>query len=280
MKWGVLVALLAGLIAAFYLIWAIGFSAVIASIARAGFGGLALLCLYALLVFLALALAWYFLLPPVERRPLQDLYLGRLVRDSIAEISPFSPVGGMVAAARLMILKGMNPAYAAASVAADATTEAMAQGVFLAFGGAEVNRPVQGILEVELAGDHVVPERGIGVLEIRQPHVSPRVEGIDRHFLVGRPGDLHPAVDEAWCERRDPPTRVVADRLRLGQKVEHRPGGELGLAPAARGQQLRPARAEFGVQGGDKVDGLRRKDLVVAITVGTCDLDVFGSRHV
>src|SRR5258706_14331582 len=40
----------------------------------------------------------------------------------------------MVAAARLMILKGMNPAYAAASVAADATTEAMAQVVFLAFG--------------------------------------------------------------------------------------------------------------------------------------------------
>jgi glycosyltransferase 2 family protein len=56
------------------------------------------------------------------------------VRDSIAEISPFSPVGGMVAAARLVVLKGMNASYAAASVAADATTEAMAQVVFLAFG--------------------------------------------------------------------------------------------------------------------------------------------------
>jgi glycosyltransferase 2 family protein len=33
-----------------------------------------------------------------------------------------------------MVLKGLNPAYAAASVAADATTEAMAQVVFLAFG--------------------------------------------------------------------------------------------------------------------------------------------------
>src|SRR6185312_13278869 len=40
----------------------------------------------------------------------------------------------MVAAARLMILKGMNAGYAAASVAADATTEAMAQVAFLAFG--------------------------------------------------------------------------------------------------------------------------------------------------
>ena len=73
---------------------------------------------------------------------------------------------------------------------------------------------------------------------------------------------------------------VLADVRRLGQEVEHRAAGELGLAAAARGQQLGPARAEFGVQGGDEVDGLRRKDLVVAITVGTGDLHAFGSRHV
>jgi putative membrane protein len=138
MKWapklGVAVALLAGVIAAVYLVWSIGFDSVFGAIARAGFAGLALLCLYALVVFVSLAFAWYFLLPPAERRAVSDLYIARLVRDSIAEISPFSPVGGMVAAARLMILKGMSPAYAAASVAADATTEAMAQVAFLAFG--------------------------------------------------------------------------------------------------------------------------------------------------
>ncbi|MBV9551092.1 MAG: flippase-like domain-containing protein [Alphaproteobacteria bacterium] len=134
MKWGVAIALAAGLVAAVWLVWAVGFGAVFAAIARAGFGGLALLCLYALVVFIALALAWYFLMPPEHRRPLRDFYVARLVRDSIAEISPFSPVGGMVAAARLMVLKGMNSGYAAASVAADATTEAMAQVAFLAFG--------------------------------------------------------------------------------------------------------------------------------------------------
>ena len=138
MKWGskigVIVALLAGLIAAVYLVWSIGFDAVFGAVARAGFGGLALLCIYALVVFISLAFAWYYLLPPTHRSSPAQLYLARLVRDSIAEISPFSPVGGMVAAARLMVLKGLNPAYAAASVAADATTEAMAQVVFLAFG--------------------------------------------------------------------------------------------------------------------------------------------------
>jgi putative membrane protein len=133
-KIGVVVALLAGIVAAVYLVWSVGFDAVFAAITRAGFGGLALLCLYALVVFISLAFAWYFLLPPSQRRPVPEFYIARLVRDSIAEISPFSPVGGMVAAARLMVLKGMNGAYAAASVAADATTEAMAQVVFLAFG--------------------------------------------------------------------------------------------------------------------------------------------------
>lgn len=133
-KIGIAVALLAGLVAAVYLIWSIGFDPIFAAIARAGFGGLLLLCLYALLMFISLALAWAFLLPDEQRRPLHELYLARLVRDSIAEISPFSPVGGMVAAGRLMVLKGMPAAYAGASIAGDATTESMAQVLFLAFG--------------------------------------------------------------------------------------------------------------------------------------------------
>jgi putative membrane protein len=133
-KVGVVIALLAGLAAAVYLVWAIGFEPVFAAVARAGFGGLALLVVYALFVFVVLAAAWMCLLPFDHRRAPKQFYLGRLVRDSIAEISPFSPVGGMVAAARLMILDGMSAGYAAASVAADATTEAMAQVAFLAFG--------------------------------------------------------------------------------------------------------------------------------------------------
>ena len=61
---------------------------------------------------------------------------------------------------------------------------------------------------------------------------------------------------------------VLADVGRLGQEVEHRAAGELGLPAAARGQQLGPARAELGVESGDEVDGLRRQDLVVAIPYG------------
>ena len=90
---------------------------------------------------------------------------------------------------------------------------------------------------------------------------------------------LWPLVAAVRQNTRRRPRRVLADAGRLGQEVEHRAGGEFGLAAAARGQQLGPARAEFGVESGDEVDGLRRKDLVVAITVRPGDLHAFGSRH-
>ena len=134
MKWGVLLALLAGLVAAVWIVWAVGFADVWGAVAQAGLMGLGLLTVYAALVLITATMAWAYLLAPERRLALRHFYVARLVRDSIADISPFSPVGGMVAAARLMILKGMNGAYASASVAADATTEAMAQMAFLAFG--------------------------------------------------------------------------------------------------------------------------------------------------
>jgi putative membrane protein len=134
MKWGVLIALLAGLIAAVYLYAVIGFGAVFAAVARAGVGGVLLLCLCSLAVTAVLALAWWVVVPPQQRLPHGRFFLARLVREAIAEISPFSPIGGLVTAARIAVLYGMRGAYAAASVAADMTTEAMAQVPFLAFG--------------------------------------------------------------------------------------------------------------------------------------------------
>ncbi|MFO1247453.1 MAG: lysylphosphatidylglycerol synthase domain-containing protein [Alphaproteobacteria bacterium] len=194
-------ALLAGVVAAAYLVWSIGFDAVFAAVARAGFAGLALLCLFALTVFVSLAFAWSTLLPPSQRRPLREFYLARVVRDSIAEISPFSPVGGMVAAARLMVLKGMSPAHAAASVAGDATTEAMAQVVFLAFGlglGFTQFRHLQGsgpvteaMLAVLLLAVPAIAlliflqKKGAGLAERMAARFFPQVrEGISFHAAV------------------------------------------------------------------------------------------------
>jgi putative membrane protein len=217
MKWapkiGVAIALLAGLVAVIYLVWAIGFDAVFASIARAGFGGLALLCLYALVVFVSLAFAWFFLLPPPQRRPAAELYVARLVRDSIAEISPFSPVGGMVAAARLMILKGMDGAYAGASVAADATTEAMAQVAFLAFGlgiGFTQFRHLQGgaPLTEAMIAVLLLAVPGIALLIFLQKRGAGFAEKMAGRFFpqVKQGGSFRAAIEELY----DSPSRLAA----------------------------------------------------------------------
>jgi putative membrane protein len=133
-KWCIVISSLTGALSMIYLVWLIGFQTVFTGISRAGFWGMGLLCAYSLIVFVILSAAWICLLPRNRRASPSRFYLARLVRDSIAEITPLSPIVGMFAAARLMAVSGMDASYAAASVTADATTETMAQAAFLALG--------------------------------------------------------------------------------------------------------------------------------------------------
>ncbi|HEX3754579.1 MAG TPA: lysylphosphatidylglycerol synthase domain-containing protein [Rhizomicrobium sp.] len=245
MKLGIVVALVAGLVAAVYLLWAIGFGAVFASVARIGVGGLALLCCYYLVVFGILAAAWIFLLPSAERRALSDYYLARLVRDSIAEISPFSPVGGMVAAARLMVLKGMGAAWAAASVAADATTEAMAQVAFLAFGLAVGfaqfrQLPASGPLTEAMVAVLLLAVPGIALLIFLQKRGARFAEKIAARFFpeMQRGVSFRAAIETLY----DSPSRLaISAALHLAGWVGaggatwiafRLAGGHIGLVPA------------------------------------------------
>jgi putative membrane protein len=137
-----------------------------------------------------------------------EFYIARLVRDSIAEISPFSPVGGMVAAARLMVLKGMAGAYAAASVAADATTEAMAQVVFLAFGlgfGFTQFRHLDGSgpLTQAMLAVLLLAVPGIALLIFLQKRGAMFAERLARRFFpqVQAGVSFHQAIEELYDSR-------------------------------------------------------------------------------
>lgn len=134
MKWRVVALLAASTVATIYIVWSIGPSLIFAGVVRAGVGGLGMLCAYALGMFGVLAAAWKCLSPRTCRANLRMFFMARLVRDSISDITPFSPIAGMLAAARLATLGGMEASYAAASIAADATAETMAQVAFLALG--------------------------------------------------------------------------------------------------------------------------------------------------
>ncbi len=206
-------ALLAGLAAAVWLVWAVGFDAVFAAIARAGIGGLVLLCLYALALLLVLALAWLFLLPRTQRPALADLYLARLVRDSITDLSPFSAIGGMAAAARVMVLRGMTTGRAAAAAAADATTEAMAQAAFLAFGLAVAVMDWGGgvaadtLLRVMLTA-LLLAVPGIAALVLLQKKGAGLAERMMARFFprAGGDGSFHQAIHALY----DSPPRLAA----------------------------------------------------------------------
>lgn len=126
--------LIAGLVTTVLVILAAGFAAVYHSVAMVGIGGFAALCCYALLPLSLSASAWSHLLPCVERVQFRYFVLARLVRDSASSLSLMPAASTMTLAARAMIARGVLPAYAVASVAVDATTQALGQIAFLVLG--------------------------------------------------------------------------------------------------------------------------------------------------
>ena len=134
MKIRVLIITVLGLALAWYLLTHAGWHAVWTAATTVGWGGFALLCLAALLVFLILGPAWYVLLPASFGLRVWLFIWARMVRDGASEALPFSQVGGMVLGARAAILHGVSSRVAVASMIVDVTTEMLAQIAYIALG--------------------------------------------------------------------------------------------------------------------------------------------------
>src|SRR6185295_9877879 len=83
-----------------------------------------------------------------------------------------------------------------------------------------------------------------------------RVQRVDHHLAVDRPGDLDPPVEEVVRRRRYVPV-PFADRARLGEKVRPR------AALSSQRQQLGTPRPELALQEGHEVQSLARKHVLV-----------------
>ena len=134
MKFGIVLAALAGLLGAAYLIFYVGFDAVLSAALSVGWGGFALLCLYGLCNFALLGMAWFLIVPPYRWRGALTFGWSRAVRDSAGDVLPFSQLGGMVVGARAAILRGVGKSRAFASMVVDVTMEMLAQIVFIITG--------------------------------------------------------------------------------------------------------------------------------------------------
>jgi len=181
MKFGVILAALAGLLGTAYLIFYIGFDAVFAAALSVGWTGFAALWLYGAANLMLLGMAWLALVPPLSWQGAVTFCWGRAVRDSAGDVLPFSQIGGMVIGARATILRGISRAMAFASTVVDVTVEMIAQIAFIVVGlilltvnlpGAATRVPmvetaIIGILVAVLAAAafFIVQRRGFSVLE-------------------------------------------------------------------------------------------------------------------
>jgi putative membrane protein len=130
-KLGVAAAALIGLGIAAYFILHLGITAVFAAATSVGWGGFGILCLLGLALYAILGTAWFTLVPSAYTPRIATFIWGRAVRDAAAEVLPFSQVGGFVIGARAVILRGVDPPLASASMIVDVTIEMVAQIVFV-----------------------------------------------------------------------------------------------------------------------------------------------------
>jgi putative membrane protein len=134
MKPGIVLLALLGIGLAVYFVGRAGLGAVVSAVLAVGWGGFAVLCAYALGLFVLLGAAWYVLAPATPPSHMPAFVWGRLVRDSAAEVLPFSQVGGFLLGARAAMFGGIAPPLAFASTIVDVTAEMVAQLAYAALG--------------------------------------------------------------------------------------------------------------------------------------------------
>lgn len=123
-----------GVALAAYLVKFVGVGAVFSAATAVGWRGFVLLTLYTAAIFPLLGAAWYTLLPDPAPGYLGITIWARMVRDSAAEVLPFSQLGGIAFGARAAAMHGIPIPLAFASMLADITTELFAQIAYAALG--------------------------------------------------------------------------------------------------------------------------------------------------
>ena len=97
---------------------------------------------------------------------------------------------------------------------------ALAERVVLAAFGLDVaDGAADGVRQVDLALDQVVPRRRGRVLEVRHEDVRARVERVDDHLAVDRAGDLDAAIERGRRAAAPPSSRPRAPRAVSGRKA-------------------------------------------------------------
>ena len=101
---------------------------------RIGWGGAFLYWLYSLGVIGLLGAAWLAAAPGEPWRRVGLFAWARLIREAVADLLPFSQLGGLVVGARALLARNVPAPRVYASMIADLTTEMASQLLFTLFG--------------------------------------------------------------------------------------------------------------------------------------------------
>ncbi len=116
--------------------------------------------------------------------------------------------------------------------------------VLLLRGGvSEGNRAADGVAQVELAFEEIVPQRRAGIFKVGHEDLGAGVEGVDDHFAIDRAGDLDAAIHEVGGQRSDGPCGL-ANLFCVGKKIGLFAGIDALLAFVTRREQIFAARIE------------------------------------
>jgi putative membrane protein len=214
-RWAILAAIV-GLAGATVVVALVGWPAIVQSLARIGWRGLAVLIAYAALPFSLLGLAWSSLDPPWRPRRWLTFIAARMARDASGELLPFSQVGGLVVGARAAAIQGLAATWATATVVVDVLNELLAQlgftiiGVVLLIGrlagkpgeASEIGAAVAGlgVTAVSTSALVILQRRGLGIITGFLARIAPGAAAAAKETAVlieglhRRPGRLALAV--------------------------------------------------------------------------------------
>src|SRR5260370_12066363 len=130
-----------------------------------------------------------------------------------------------------------------------------------------LNRSSNRIAQIVLAVNIVTPGRRIRVLEVGHEHIGPRVQRIDDHLAIDRPGNFHAAIAQVPRYRGDLPV-ALADSSRVRQKVRKLAVIDVLLYGSPPRQQFLPPGLERSRKFRQKCAGFRGKNARLYLASG------------
>jgi putative membrane protein len=161
---------------------------VIAAATRIGPFAFLIYCAYSMIVFVILGAAWLASAPGERLSRLGAFCWGRMLREAVSDLLPFSQIGGIVVGTRWLMQTGIAAARVYSSLVVDLTTEMASQFVFTIFGLAMMTTVLASgagaasLRPLVLGGTAIMAVGAIAFFLMQKPAIS-LAEKIAGHFL-------------------------------------------------------------------------------------------------